>query len=152
MVAELKDSRRLKNHSSRYDKYIEIILLSVISSIIVAISMLAVYGETSYSVFAFHTNTTGGTTINNLEGLVTAIEARDHINAASQALLIDDNSMASLQLQLAKQVLSKFIGSGVWNVTMAGNGTAASTSGTTATSSSTSDTTATSPTGTPDTN
>jgi hypothetical protein len=127
MVGELTDSHKLRNQSSRSYEYTGIILLSVISSIVVVVSMLGVYGETfcSCSAFAFHTNISGGTTITNVEGLLAAIEARDHINAASQALLLDDNSTASLQLQLARQVLSKFIGSGVWNVTAAGNGTVA---------------------------
>ena len=88
MVAELKDSHRLENQSSRSNRYNGIILLSVILSIIVVISMLGVYGETycSCSAFAFHTNISGGTTITNQEGLLAAIEARDHINAAESGV------------------------------------------------------------------
>jgi hypothetical protein len=71
----------------------------------------------SFLVFGFHTNSTRDTGITgigtpNVEGLQSAIEAQEHINAASQALKKGNNSEVSLQLQLANQMLFQFIGGG----------------------------------------
>jgi hypothetical protein len=57
----------------------------------------------SFLVFGFHTNSTRDTGIAsigtpNMEGLQPAIEAQEHINAASQALKNGNNSEVSLQL------------------------------------------------------
>ena len=71
----------------------------------------------SSPVFGFHTNSTrsivtSGIGTPNMEGLQPAIEAQEHINAASQALKNGNNSEVSLQLRLANQMLFQLIGGG----------------------------------------
>jgi hypothetical protein len=102
-------------------KNIELVL--IISLICISSSTIinAVSSNISSSpVFGFHTNstrnmTTPGIGLPNMEGLQPAIEAQEHINAASQALQGGNNSEVHLQLQLANRMLSHFTGSGLVN-------------------------------------
>jgi hypothetical protein len=104
-------------------KNIELILITSLIYIIGAgIIGVVISDKSSFLVFGFHTNSTRNTTIPgiglpNMEGLQPAIEAQEHINAASQALQSGNNSEVLLQLQLANRMLSHFIGSGLVNTT-----------------------------------
>jgi hypothetical protein len=106
-------------------KNIELVL--IISLICISSStIINVVSSTISSslVFGFHTNSTRNMTIPgiglpNMEGLQPAIEAQEHINAASQALESGNNSEVLLQLQLANRMLSHFTGSGLVNTTTA---------------------------------
>jgi ABC-type tungstate transport system permease subunit len=101
---------------------IELVLkISLIHIIIVGI-IIGSSDKISFLVLGFHTNSTrdsgiAGIGTPNMEGLQPAIEAQEHINAASQALKNGNNSEVSLQLQLANQMLFQFIGGGVGNAT-----------------------------------
>jgi hypothetical protein len=101
---------------------IELVLkISLIHIIIVGI-IIGGSDKISFLVLGFHTNSTrdsgiAGIGTPNMEGLQPAIEAQEHINAASQALKNGNNSEVSLQLQLANQMLFQFIGGGVGNAT-----------------------------------
>jgi hypothetical protein len=94
--------------------------LVLIISLIYIIGVGIIIGSSdkiSFLVFGFHTNSTrdigiAGIGTPNMDGLQPAIEAQEHINAASQALKNGNNSEVSLQLQLANQMLSQFIGGG----------------------------------------
>jgi hypothetical protein len=113
------------NHLRSDNTYNNIKLVLIISLIFILSSSIinAVSSDRSSSpVFGFHTNSTRDMTIPglglpNMEGLQPAIEAQEHINAASQALQIGNNSEVLLQLQLANRMLSHFIGSGLVNTT-----------------------------------
>jgi hypothetical protein len=112
------------NHlrSDNTNKNIELVL--IIS--LICISSSSVIGASSNNyfslVFGFHTNSTRDMTIPgiglpNMEGLQPALEAQEHINAASQALQSGNNSEVQLQLRLANRMLSHLIGSGLVNTT-----------------------------------
>jgi hypothetical protein len=100
-------------------------LIYIIGAGIIIIIIVVVSSDDKISspVFGFHTNSTRGIGIPNMEGLQPAIKAQEHINAASHALQNGNNSEVSLQLQLANDMLSYFIGSGFADTT-SGNITA----------------------------
>jgi hypothetical protein len=113
------------NHlrSDKTYKKIELVLIISLIYILSAGIINAVSSNKSSSlVFGFHTNstrnmTTPGIGLPNMDGLQPAIEAQEHINAASQALQNGNNSEVLLQLQLANRLLSHFTGSGLGNTT-----------------------------------
>jgi hypothetical protein len=102
---------------------IELVLVVSLVCIISAGIIIGSFNKISSPVFGFHTNSTrsivtSGIGTPNMESLKPAIEAQEHINAASQALKNGNNSEVSLQLQLANQMLLQFInGGGVRNAT-----------------------------------
>jgi hypothetical protein len=125
----------LKMSHFRSDKTYKNIELVLIISLVYILSsgiINAVSSNKSPSIaFGFHTNSTRNMTIPgiglpNMEGLQPAIEAQEHIKAASQALLGGNNSEVLLQLQLANRMLSHFTGSGLVNTSI-GNITASQT-------------------------
>jgi hypothetical protein len=119
-------------NSQTYKNIGLVLMISLIyivgAGIIIIIIVVSSDDKISSPVFGFHTNSTRGIGIPgigipNMEGLQPAIKAQKHINAASQALQNGNNSEVSLQLQLANDMLSYFIGSGFANIT-SGNITA----------------------------
>jgi hypothetical protein len=118
--------------SDRMYKNIELVLIISLVYILSSGIINAVSSNKSASLaFGFHTNSTRNMTIPgiglpNMEGLQPAIEAQEHINAASRALQGGNNSEVLLQLQLANRMLSHFTGSGLGN-TSTGNITASQT-------------------------
>jgi hypothetical protein len=113
-----------KPKNSQTYKNIELVLIISLIYIIGVgiISDVSSDDKISSLAFGFHTNSTRGIAIPgigipNMEGLQPAIKAQEHINAASQALQNGNNSEVSLQLQLANNMLSYFIGSDLANTT-----------------------------------
>jgi hypothetical protein len=103
--------------------YTNIELVLIISLIyIIGVGIIGSSDKISFLVSGFHTNSTRDIGIadigtSNMESLQPAIKAQEHINAASQALQKGNNSEASLQLQLANQMLFQLIDGGDGNAT-----------------------------------
>jgi hypothetical protein len=120
----MHQSRRRRSSSNTYKNIELVLIISLIS--IVGTGIIIIIGSSDDKIsslaFGFHTNSTRGIAIPgigipNMEGLQPAIKAQEHINAASQALQNGNNSEVSLQLQLANNMLSHFIGSDLANTT-----------------------------------
>jgi hypothetical protein len=104
-------------------KNIELVLIITLIYISSSSIIGAVNSNNYFSpVLGFHTNSTRDMTIPgmglpSMEGLQPAIEAQEHINAASQALQSGNNSEVLLHLQLANRMISHFTGGGLANTT-----------------------------------
>ena len=115
----MNHSRSDNNTNKNIDLVLKISLICISSSTIVnAVSSTML----SSIVLGFHTNSTRnmaipGMGLPSMESQQPAIEAQEHINAASQALQSGNNSEVLLHLQIANRMLSHFIGSGLVNTT-----------------------------------
>lgn len=110
-------------HSNPYNRHAKaglVLILFIVTISIIAIGSDVVVNNSSI-VLAFHTNSTGGTTVTNLEGFENAMAAQDHLNAAGQAISLGDESVAMTQIQEAYRILTQFTGTEPGNMTSAGN-------------------------------